>query len=597
MEYLEGQTLAETIAEGGITQSDLLWLFTECSIGLAYAHEHGVLHRDLKPANIMIVNSGGELTVKILDFGIAKIADAGKFDHTLTSKDMIFGTPPYMSPEQSVADQLTDRCDVYSLGCVMYEAFTGRRPFEVNSAMELLRLHQFETPKLIGEISLDKSFSEDLEALIASMLLKDPQLRPSMKTISAELAKISQEEQEKVLKAEEAAAQDLLQQQSAHVDAPPWQKQKMIIVVVLLLMAGVIVVCFFIQKENEVKPETKTASDYKIKDNKSPVDRLEIDPVDQTRMAMDVRRRLNDREIGLHHLQLDPEQLKVLAEKAPNLRRLRLVGCTGCSAENLKILHKTKINSMVLARCPDVSADSLEAISQFENLQAIELDELTEPENASVDNKAIAGLRRAPLLREVSVREMPVDKELIQILSGMKLRMLELGGDRKFDEKNLALLQNSQITELRLKDLDVSDVGFEMVSKIPTLVLLSATNLKVTDRGFMCLEKAPKICSFTVAGNKGITDKSTKILRSIFSRFPRPEIVEYRFDHTSVTPASVPDLKKLKGIKTIGLTGLQGFDKNVLTDLQRALPGTVLEHFHEPTEEEISRRKAEEFEM
>src|SRR5215210_2018536 len=101
--------------------------------GLATAHEQGVLHRDLKPANVMIDGRG---KARIMDFGLAGLA--GEF----RGHEVRAGTPAYMAPEQLAGKEVTVRSDIYSLGLVLYEIFTGRKAFEASSLEELMRLHE-----------------------------------------------------------------------------------------------------------------------------------------------------------------------------------------------------------------------------------------------------------------------------------------------------------------------------------------------------------------------------------------------------------------------------------------------------------------------
>lgn len=173
---------------------------------------------------------------------------------------------------------------------------------------------------------------------------------------------------------------------------------------------------------------------------------------------------------------------------------------------------------------------------------------------------------------------MPFDKQAIKSCSEMKLQILELTRISNFDEKALAYLDKSSISELRLNDLKVTDSGFELVSKMPQLALLQANRLQITDRGFASLKNATKLISFSVSYNKDITNQSTKLLESILARGHNQNIAEFRIDHTSITSASLTELKKLKGIKTIAVSGLVGFNSIVLDELRKALPGTNVEH-------------------
>src|SRR3984885_12278252 len=122
MEYVDGMTLAQHLRiQGQLTLDEALELFLQVCDGLAHAHENGVLHRDLKPSNIML--RADTKKIKILDFGIANLI--GKETQTLTGSGEIFGSPPYMSPEQGSGKRVDARSDVYSLGCVFFEALTG----------------------------------------------------------------------------------------------------------------------------------------------------------------------------------------------------------------------------------------------------------------------------------------------------------------------------------------------------------------------------------------------------------------------------------------------------------------------------------------
>ncbi len=135
MEYVEGQTLAARLREGPLPLDQLLRRATEASQALAAAHERGIIHRDLKPANLMLTQAG----VKVLDFGLAKFTGLESPSMDVTAAHMVLGTPAYMSPEQTRGEELDPRSDLFSFGCVLYEAATGVRPFRGSSLPEILR--------------------------------------------------------------------------------------------------------------------------------------------------------------------------------------------------------------------------------------------------------------------------------------------------------------------------------------------------------------------------------------------------------------------------------------------------------------------------
>lgn len=170
MEFVRGEELSSLLKRiGRLPQDKAIQVARQLCAGLAAVHERGVLHRDLKPANVMLDEHGD---VRITDFGIAALA--GEIDR----RDAMAGTPAYMSPEQLEGEELTDKSDIYSLGLVLYELFTGKRAFEAASLQELIRLRRSDsTPTSPAEIvpELDPL----IERVIFRCLERDPAKRPS----------------------------------------------------------------------------------------------------------------------------------------------------------------------------------------------------------------------------------------------------------------------------------------------------------------------------------------------------------------------------------------------------------------------------------
>ena len=168
MEYLQGESLEKLIArKPALPLGTKIDYVVQACRALDYAHRRGVIHRDVKPANIVITTDG---IVKVVDFGIARVADASK-----TQTGMLLGTLAYMSPEQLRGQHADARCDIWALGVVLYELITYRRPFTgENHAALLLNILQNEPPS-IRQLLTDCPIP--LERVVSRALRKDDKER------------------------------------------------------------------------------------------------------------------------------------------------------------------------------------------------------------------------------------------------------------------------------------------------------------------------------------------------------------------------------------------------------------------------------------
>src|SRR5437868_6120100 len=138
--------------------------------GLAHAHKHGVVHRDLKPGNVWLAADG---TAEIGDFGLAVAFEQSR----LTMHGMLVGTVAYMPPEQALGSEVTQRADLYSLGCMLYELITGRPPFVSDNPTAVISQH-INTPP-VAPSWLSEGCPKDLEEVVLRLLAKDPAERPA----------------------------------------------------------------------------------------------------------------------------------------------------------------------------------------------------------------------------------------------------------------------------------------------------------------------------------------------------------------------------------------------------------------------------------
>ena len=168
MEFYQGETLKKKIERGHLDINEAIDIAVQIAQGLAKAHEHGIIHRDIKPANIIVTNDG---VVKIVDFGLAKL----RGQSVLTKKGSTLGTIAYMSPEQALGTRVDQRTDIWSLGIVLYEMLTGRRPFASDVEEALIYAIRNDEPTPLRQLRPD--IPAVLEEISKRMIAKRPNAR------------------------------------------------------------------------------------------------------------------------------------------------------------------------------------------------------------------------------------------------------------------------------------------------------------------------------------------------------------------------------------------------------------------------------------
>jgi serine/threonine-protein kinase len=178
MELLDGSSLGTVIRRGPVPEARAAAIALAVAEALEHAHEAGIIHRDLKPDNVFLArrNKGREL-VKVLDFGLAKLASDSALGRSITQDGTVFGTPEYMAPEQAEGEKLDGRTDVYALGVLTYQLLTGVVPFSGGNFVALLTRQVQEKPVPPRSRRPDLPISSGMEQLVMCCLEKRPDAR------------------------------------------------------------------------------------------------------------------------------------------------------------------------------------------------------------------------------------------------------------------------------------------------------------------------------------------------------------------------------------------------------------------------------------
>src|SRR5262249_42504941 len=173
MELLDGHSLSHITRRGPVPASHASAIGLAIAEALAHAHENGIIHRDLKPDNVFLARRAkGREIIKVLDFGLAKLASDSALGPSITRDGTVFGTPEYMAPEQAEGEKLDGRTDVYALGIILYQLVCGEVPFKSSNFVALLTKQVSEEPIPPRDRRPDLEIPPGLEVVIMRCLAK-----------------------------------------------------------------------------------------------------------------------------------------------------------------------------------------------------------------------------------------------------------------------------------------------------------------------------------------------------------------------------------------------------------------------------------------
>ncbi len=392
MELIQGISLAELLsARGAVSPHFALQIIEQVADGMIGVHKSGIVHRDLKTDNIMLLQAGlltNQPLIKILDFGIAKSLGPTEQLSTLTRAGQIVGSPNSMSPEQARGDDLDQRSDIYSLGCIAFELLTGRPLFTGDSFIEVVTKHLEEPPPRLWEVS-DRKFPMELERLVAHMVLKDPAERyQSMEEVLKNLREVYS-----AIDIEEAYFDRAVQTGTEIVAVPEPSLTARLktggLIATVIAATGVFAVCVWFLVNNsltdrrfEVPSHAKRTIDLQseslllVDTINGQGDNLDFVMNHSGRVTATLEkmvaanRPIND--LMLIDSELAPEDAALIAKLGPVF--VNLAGCTGVSNKFLKEISKIpSITVLILNRVKSLTPDSLAQLSSIPKLVLVSL--------------------------------------------------------------------------------------------------------------------------------------------------------------------------------------------------------------------------------
>lgn len=543
-DMVSGRSLDRLIAENGAFEPlEAVPVFVQILEGIAHAHAGGILHRDIKPSNIMLVErENSEPLAIILDFGLGKLIAE---DQRLTRTGAMLGSPPYMSPEQASGKPVDERSDIYSMGCLIFETLTGRKPFEGQNVHVTMLMHVQKPPPTLAEGAGDRQFAPELEVIVARCLAKNPddRFRSALELRGALL---------EFVEAERARSSSLVS--GAHAISGVYKRinispraSRIIFVVSLiavgLIASGVMQTAGNLRGTRSDRPEGPDLSDFSEQAIMKSDEARALPPVIEHKPEQNSEsemwrspsgRNCNDAEYLEFVLRDKPEDLKMTgeavtdaalvgigkSEAATAISGLKIVG-TGLTDDALAaIAGFPSLEELIIEGAKNISDRGIEHLVDCPRLAALELRGLSLTDDCLEFLGKCTGIQSLSILDCKGVKGKGLAKlERLNILNTLSLRGSGIGSRNL---REVAVIPN--LMTLDISDLDVRDEDMAALSKMRLVHLNLAGNQHLTDQGLYSLYPMTSLVTLVVSDCKGISDHAVK---TFCSRLTRTKIIRY----------------------------------------------------------------------
>ncbi len=516
MDFVPGRTLQDVLSEHGQLKLEIVIdIFIECADGLAHAHENKVYHRDIKPSNIVLLQEEniGPGTIRILDFGIAKIASDGQQTQELTKTGVVIGSPLYMSPEQGIGKRMDARTDIYSLGCVLFECLCGCPPFQGESVIETMMLHQTETPLTLKEASLGREFPCRLQELVSSMMAKNVDNRiNSMVAVHHELVEIRDQMKNpgRAKKVIPEAAKQLNDGKNKWISTP------VIIGAIAVFIVGISIfmVSLLNPPEKPVKKMTFDDGPPIHQDMQAAYDHRVSKSIAESKSR-------GDMHVSIGGVEFSQRQFEIIAREKW-IRDVILKECQGITASGLDTILKNQIETLNFREC-DLRDECLAAIARCKTLHHLSLAECS-----SITAGGLLKIANMKDLMTLNLSCTPVRDDFLEVLAKKQQKYLDLDISR-----------NSFI----------NDNSMRILAKFKDPLVLNISSTSVSDKGLKPF--GDNLIGLLMIGDRRVSDKGMEILAA---QCPNLKVIQLA--GTSVTAKGILQLAKLKNLKDLQIERL-----------------------------------------
>jgi hypothetical protein len=533
LDYVDGQNLSEVLFERKhLPLKEALPIALQICNGVSFAHRKSVLHRDLKPSNIMLTeNAEGQLVVKIMDFGIAKVFGAGgeTIGQRVTPTGDPIGSPLYMSPEQARGESVDERSDIYSFGCILFELLTGHAPIIGSTSLETVQKKQYEDAPLLSEIGAAEEYSTQLSELIAKCLSRDKANRP---TSFQELA-------ESLLAILDSSISDLEEHEKeaiksdVHVEKVTGKKWPTIVVLITLAATAAFVVIFANRLKIAEKPKAPKLMTGGLELQLKPNVALDVDGNKHPYL------RIKNNSVYAEEATINDEWLKKIypTQFPKSYRSIKLNKCTfhisicsvlppaleGFAVENSDISDKELIGLSKLRHLKDIFLSSnkpgitFETIKTLKNMPHLIVLELYQPtitdrdieecssikglckiglQGKGFSSKSLAMLRKLPRLEEFVYGDILDEEATLGVLATFPtLKKIEIRNPEKgILQRNLIkLAELKPLRFLAFSETSISGDDLKDIDKLPYLEEVMFHRVSLDDKSIHYLARAKSL--------------------------------------------------------------------------------------------------------